>query len=141
MQNKRFNQWPPMHVQLTTLKLYAYHIAGSFRGVKNSKTVVFVSNYFVQSHYLHCIHTFRYATPTLKFRGGQLTHENKEYFTPRKLPANTVLVQSILCSQGNQTTGMGLQYQLVNCTPDLQTLGEFVKSISQSSPCPGRVLS
>ncbi len=65
-------------------KSCTYPIADSFRGVK---TVVFVSKHFVQSHYLHCIHTFRYATPTLKFCGGQLAHENKEYFTPQKLPA------------------------------------------------------
>ncbi len=29
----------------------------------------------------------RSGKPILKFRGGQLAHENNEYFTPRKLPA------------------------------------------------------
>ena len=68
--------------------LSTVYIAGNFRAVKNSfiwKTVVFVSK-IVSLPALAFIRSGK-ATPTLKFRGGQLAHKNNEFFTPRKLPA------------------------------------------------------
>ncbi len=70
--------------------IHTYRIACNFRGVKISfilKKEIFVSKNFVLPGSGRGRRRPTRFFVGEKFRGGQLTHENKEIFTPRKLHA------------------------------------------------------
>ncbi len=70
--------------------MYIYRIACNFRGVKISfilKKEIFVSKNFVLPGSGRGRRRPTRVFVGEKFRGGQLTHENNEIFTPRKLHA------------------------------------------------------
>ncbi len=76
--------------QQFSLQQHHYRIACNFRGVKISfilKKEIFVSKNFVLPGSGRGRRRPTRFFVGEKFRGGQLTHENNEIFTPRKLHA------------------------------------------------------